>query len=184
MTLTEQASTATPRQLDTMIAQAKLAAARDSMLLKSEPAAELVAHLQAVDRARRSMARADLAIASIESFRLFVSAAATDTSAVPVQVSLLDYVGFRYAVDVAATPVRWGDAAIAADYAAARWSELELRIKDAGLKGRFKTAIVALKAAVRARDGAGAGRRAQAELDLVDELETYFTTSAGSNPRH
>ncbi|WP_339913715.1 hypothetical protein [uncultured Brevundimonas sp.] len=176
-TLTEQAATATPGQLDTMIAQAKVAAARDSHLLQSRPAGELALYLQVIERARGSMARADLAIASIEAFRLFVSAG-DGTAVVPVQVSLLDYAGFRYAVDVSATPIRWDDAVVAADYAAARWAEIEPRISDVGLRGRFGASVVGLKTAVHAHDSADAGRRAKAELDLVDELETYFATSA------
>ncbi|MGV9006853.1 MAG: hypothetical protein ACOH1H_08970 [Brevundimonas sp.] len=177
-TLTEKALTATPGELDKMIAQAKVAAARDGHLLQSGAASELAVQVQAIDRARVAMARADLAIASIEGFRLFVSAG-PDATAVPVQVSLLDYAGFRYAVDVSAAPIRWEDAVVAADYAAARWTEIEPRIADTGLKGRFGASIVGLKTAIHARDGVDAGRRAKAELDLVDELETYFTTNAG-----
>jgi len=172
-TLTEQAATATPAELDTIIAQAKVAAARDGRLLQPGPAGELALYLQVMDRARDSMARPDLAIASIEAFRLFVSAG-DGTAAIPVQVSLLDYAGFRYAVDVSARPIRWDDAAVAADYAAARWAEIEPRISDVGLKGRFGASVVGLKTAVHAHDSADAGRRAKAELDLVDELETYF----------
>jgi len=176
-TLTEQAATATPAELDATIAKAKFAAARDNHRLQSGAARDLSAYLLVVDRARTTMARADLAIASIEAFRLFVSSGA-DASAVPAQVSLLDYAGFRYAVDVSATPIRWDDATIAADYAAARWGEIEPRISDVGLKGRFGASVVGLKTAIHAQDAADAGRRVQAELDLVDELETYFTTSA------
>lgn len=174
-TLTEKAATATPAELDVLIAQARFAAARDNHLLQSAASSELVLYLQTMDRARAAMARPDLAIASIEAFRLFVSAG-SDAAPVPVQVSLLDYAGFRYAVDVSATPVRWADATVAADYAAVRWGEIESRISDVGLKGRFGASVIGLKTAVHAQDRADAGRRAQAELDLVDELETYFTT--------
>ncbi|CAN5371273.1 hypothetical protein BH10PSE2_BH10PSE2_04230 [soil metagenome] len=176
-TLTEQALTATPAELDVLIAQAKSASARDAHRLGPDAEAELMSRVREIAKAREVMTRADLAISSIEAFRLFVSAG-SGADRVPIQVSLLDYAGFRYAIDVSTTPVRWDDAALAADVAEAQWDAIDSRVTDVGLRGRFGAAVLTLRSVARARDGNRAGRAAQAELDLVDSLETYFQGSA------
>lgn len=176
--LTEQAFTASPAALDALIEQAGEAAARDGKALAPPTAATLARRLTEIDVARASLNRADLAIASVECYRLLVSAGPVREAA-PVQVSLLDYAGFRYGADLGAQPVRWDDAGAAADFAAAQWRQIEPRVTDAALRGRFAAAVTGLKAAVQTRDLAAARRVDQTELDLVDELEAFFARKGG-----
>lgn len=172
-TLTEEAFDATPTRLDAVIAQARAAASRDRAGLSVEAAAMLDRRLAEITTHRTSLNRADLALSSIEAFRLFV-AAIPASEPVPAAVSLLDYAGFRYVADLKAGPARWADAVLAADFAEARWLEIESRVTDATLRRRFAESVTALKASATARDAAAAMRAGQRELDQVDELETFF----------
>lgn len=176
--LTEQAFTASPAELDVLIGQAGEAAARDGKALAPTTASALARRLTEIDAARASLNRADLAIASVESYRLLVSAGPV-TETAPVQVSLLDYAGFRYGADLGAQSVRWDDAGVAADFAATQWRQIEPRVTDPALRARFSAAVTGLKAAVRSQDVAAARRVDQIELDLVDELEAFFARKGG-----
>lgn len=173
-TLTEEAFTATPARLDVTIAQAREAAARDRRDLPADVTARIDQRLQEIATHRATMARADLALSSVEAYRLFVSAG-SKSEPVPMAVSLLDYAGFRYTADLKAQPARWDDAMAAADYAAAQWALISDRIGDPALKARFDAAVTGLKTATDSRDTANALSVAGTELDLVDELEAWFT---------
>lgn len=173
-TLTETAFSDSPAKLDTTIALARTAVARDRETLPASVTTQLDQRLQQIAEARVAMNRADLAIASIEGFRLVI-AASPSAGPVPVQVSLLDYAGFRYWADLKAPTVRWDDTAAAADFAAAQWDEISTRVSDPALRTRFEAALTDMKAAAKARDAAAAIQAVTSELDLVDELEAHFT---------
>lgn len=172
--LTEEAFTATGQRLDTLIELARTSSARDRRTLSSAKAAELDGLLARISENRASMNRADLAIASVEAYRLFVSSSPT-SSPIPTQVSLLDYAGFRFGADLNAQPVRWDDAAIALDYADAQWRQISLQVTDAVVRDRFANSLSGMRAALVRRDLTDAKQARLHELDLVDELETWFS---------
>lgn len=173
-TLTEEAFGATPARLDAIILQASAAAARDRRGLSAAAAADLDGRLDQIALHRAAMNRTDLAIAAVEAYRLFVSAAPA-SAPVPVAVSLLDYAGFRFGADLQAQPVRWDDAAVAASFATDQWKQISDQVSDAALRDRFTAALTEMKAALDARDAARAARAGNRELDLVDDLEASFT---------
>lgn len=125
------------------------------------------------------MSRADLAIASVEAYRLFVSAS-PDSGPIPTQVSLLDYAGFRFSADLNAGPTRWADALAALDYADGQWSQISGRVSDTVVRNRFNSALIAMRTALVGRDLARAKQAGLHELDLVDELETWFSRPVAS----
>lgn len=172
-TLTETAFTATPEQLDAAIAQARTAAERDRKSLPAPVVAALDQRLAQIADHRARMARADLALASVEAYRLVVSA--QPAGPIPVEVSLLDYAGFRYDADLKAQPPRWDDAVQAADFAAQQWARISPRVTNADLRDRFSAALTEMAAAAKARDPGPAAEVATRELDMVDQLETYFS---------
>ncbi|WP_339913604.1 hypothetical protein [uncultured Brevundimonas sp.] len=177
-TLTEQAFSATPDELDALISQVRTAVVRDRGSLSSAAATELDQRLQQITDDRAALKRADLAIASVEAFRLFVSAAPDTPPAagvVPAEVSLLDYAGFRYQADLKAEPVRWDDAAAAADYAAGQWDRISARVTNEGLRTRFGNTVAEMKLAIKDRNATHAALVVTRELDLVDELEAHFS---------
>ena len=182
--LTEEVFTAPDRRLDTLISLARTASDRDRRALAPATAAELDGLLARIDQHRAAMNRADLAIASVEAYRLFVSASPA-SAPIPTQVSLLDYAGFRFGADLNAQPVRWDDAATALDYADAQWSQISGRVTDATVRNRFNSALTGMRTALAGRDLASARQAGLHELDLVDELETWFSrpTTGTTTPR-
>jgi hypothetical protein len=172
-TLTETAFTATPADLDTSILAAEAAAGTLKPMVPAALSASLQKHLAAVRQARKSDQRVDLALASIEGFRSIVSAV-PGTPAVPIDVSLLDYAGFRYDADAQAKPPRWDDMAAATTYARERWANISGLAPLAKLRTRFDDGLTEMEAAVKAHNVTRARAAAKAELDMVDELETAF----------
>ncbi len=122
-TLTEISPTAALPTVDRTIDEAETAARGVRGLLPNGLSHQLDAQLAAVRSARRKHDRVELTLASIEAYRVLVSAVTTGAK-VPTAVNLLDYAGFRYNVDLAAKPVRWGDMAQAVSFARGQWEGL------------------------------------------------------------
>lgn len=116
---------------------------------------------------------ADIALASIENYRALVSAV-PGNPAVPVDVSLLDYSGFRFDADAQATPVRWDDMSRTVAFARQRWSSVRQHGAAAKIAPRFQAALNAMEQAAREKNAAHARLAAKVELDLVDKLEAAF----------
>ena len=172
--LTETSFEATLPAIDQTIGEAETAAQDVRVLLPTDAAIHLDAQIAAVKSARQRQDRAGLALSSIEMYRILVSAVA-DNAKVPTEVSLLDYAGFRYGADLKANPVRWVDMAEAVSFARDNWAKLSPRTKSFQGASGFEKAIADMDKAAAQRDVALATLSAKAELDLVDQLETFFS---------
>ncbi|MBI1180302.1 MAG: hypothetical protein GC201_07065 [Alphaproteobacteria bacterium] len=172
--LTEQAATATSGKLDTLIGDARKAGAVVAPSLTAPQHSALDDHLAAIDAANKNGDRTAIALAAVEGYRTLVESA-SDTGPVPRAVSLLDYAGFRYEADLAATPPHWTDAATAANYATSRWSALGGKVGDTALKDEVARAVGDMNVAAKTQDPSAARSAVGKELDLVDKLEAYFT---------
>ena len=172
--LAETAFTATPTELDKSIRAADGAATTLKTIMPAKLSASLQTRLAAIRQAQKSNDRADLSLASIEGFREIVSAV-PGRPVVPIDVSLLDYAGFRYDADAQAKPPRWDDMAAATTFARERWATLAGLAPLAKLRARFDTGLTAMEAAVRTRNVTQARAAAKAELAMVDELEVAFS---------
>lgn len=171
--LTETAFTAAEPDLDVTIGEARTAAngLRDILTPANVSAVEKL--LDDLGRYRQGAKRADIALASIEIYRILVSAVPTGTK-VPSAVSLLDYAGFRYQADLKASPVRWDDMAAAMRFAREQWTTVAPQLASSSLSVTFEAALADMEKAVALQDTAAAEKAATAELDLVDQLEGYF----------
>lgn len=169
--LTEIAFTAPLPEIDSTIVEARRAVDSVRTLLPAGSNTDTM--FAAIDQARKSENRADLALASIEIYRTLVSAVPAGTK-VPAAVSLLDYAGFRYQADLKAVPVRWADMGSAMLFARGQWSDVAPRITDAALKASFEKSLANMEKAVAKRDLASAQASATEELNLVDKLEAHF----------
>lgn len=171
--LTETAFTDSPAKLDATIALGRKAVGEVRSLLAPSTAATIDSKLAEVDRFRADGNRADLALSSIEIYRSLVSSV-SGSPKVPVDVSLLDYAGFRFQADMRATPVRWDDMKQAASFARSRWSALSPKVSDKAVSAPFEAALANMDKAVANRDPKLAAESVAAELDQVDKLEAYF----------
>ncbi|MEO9079912.1 MAG: hypothetical protein ABI268_11460, partial [Rhodanobacter sp.] len=106
--LTEMAFSSNWPKIDHTINEAKRLAAGAQAFLPQDAVAAMDAHLTAMTAARQKKNRADMALSSIEVYRVLVSSVSAGTK-IPVQVSLLDYSGFRYDADLKSSPIRWDD---------------------------------------------------------------------------
>lgn len=173
--LTEQASTASSHDLEKLVRDAKNAATAITPALPAPVSAEIASLMDAVENAHSRGDKIGIALSSIEIYRLLVSEV-PEGMPIPVNVSLLDYAGFRYQADLNETPPRWRDMALAIEYATMRWSELRPMVNDAALASRFEQALTDMGRFIDSEDANLARSAVIAELDLVDELERHFSS--------
>lgn len=172
--LTETAFAATLPILDTTIGEARVASDSVRDILTPANASSMDELLGDLARHRRSESRADIALSSIEIYRILVSAVPVGAK-IPSAVSLLDYAGFRYQADLKATPVRWDDMTEATRFARTQWAVISPRLSASPLSTTFAASLVDMEKAIATTDAALAGKAVTTELDLVDQLEGYFS---------
>ena len=173
--LTEMAFASTWAKIDHTMAEAEIAAAGTRQSVAQNKVGKLDTQLAAMKSARRKQDRADLALSSIEVYRVLVSSV-TDSARIPTEVSLLDYAGFRYNADLKSSPIRWDDMAKTIDFAHQQWAPIAPRLKGTAVAKRFEKAVDTMDRAVRLKNHSLAASSVRSESDLVDELEKYFST--------
>lgn len=171
--LTEQAQGATATRLSSLIGKADNAAKSVSPLLDNAQQGRLDSHLDDIQAAYEGNDRTSIALAAVEGYRSLVESA-SDTGPVPRAVSLLDYSGFRYQADLAASPTRWQDASAALDFADTQWADVGPKVTDKALHRDFADALTRLRKATKAKRASLARAAVTHELDMVDQLESYF----------
>jgi hypothetical protein len=172
--LTETAFTETLPALDTTIGEARMAGDGVRDILAAADISNMDGLLGHLGRHRRSESRADIALTSIEIYRILVSAVPVGAK-IPSAVSLLDYAGFRYQADLKASPVRWDDMTEATRFARTQWAIVAPQLSAAPLSATFEASLVDMEKALAARDATSAAKAVTTELDLVDQLEGYFS---------
>lgn len=172
--LTEISFSAAWPTIDQTVGEAEVAAGGARGSLSKDAAGQLDAQISAMKSARQKHDRAGLALSSIEAYRVLVSAV-TDNAKIPTEVSLLDYAGFRYDADLKANPIRWDNMARAVSFARKTWNALSPRAKASPVAMRFEKAITDMDKAVIQKSKSLAASSVKTELDLVDQLEKFFS---------
>jgi Repeat of Unknown Function (DUF347) len=138
--LTEIAfSTAWPK-IDKTVGEAEGATAGVRGSLSKDAAGQLDTQLSTMKTTRQNKDRVELALSSIEVYRILVSAV-TDNAKVPTEVNLLDYAGFRYDANLKASPIRWDDMTRTVSFAHKTWGALLPRAKASPVAVRFAKVI-------------------------------------------
>jgi len=174
--LTEISFSAAWPMIDQTIGEAEAAAARVRGSLTQDAAGQLDARITAIKSARQKHDRAKLALSSIETYRVLVSAV-TDNAKIPTEVSLLDYAGFRHDANLKANPVGWDDMAHAAAFARKTWDALSPKAEASPVAVKFEKALADMDKAVVQRSKSLAASSVKIELDLVDQLEQFFSAN-------
>lgn len=172
--LTETAFAEPFSALDETISQARTAAADVRDLVSPASLNRMDGLLADVARYRQREERADIALASIEIYRLLVSAVQPGAKT-PSDVSLLDYAGFRYQADLKASPARWADMVEATRFAQARWATVKPMVSSPPLIAAFEAALADMEKAIVTLNVVLAESSVTAELALVDRLGEYFS---------
>jgi hypothetical protein len=153
------------------------AAAVDKVL--SVPARrEIAALLAAIRRAESKGDNQEVALNSVEAYRVLVESLDPNGLVVPAQVSKLDYVGFKLKVLLAASPPDWAAIQTTIEAAGRHWHELEPRVSDKGLRDAVKTVLAGLHQATSTKNAEMAIFAAQMDLALVDLIEGFFERAA------
>jgi hypothetical protein len=158
-----------------MIAQGRNAVGGIRSLLSPDATRKIDELLAALQRDRADGKRADVALSSIEIYRILVSLVPGGTK-VPVDVSLLDYAGFRFQADLKAEPPRWDDMTEAVLFANNHWVVIAPRVRDKSVSVSFEAALSQMAIAAEHRDAKLAATASNDELNQVDRLEAYFNT--------
>lgn len=173
--LTEMAFSSNWSKIDHTISEAKRMASGARASLPQDAVGNMDSHLAAMTAARQKKDRADLALSSIEVYRVLVSSVSGSTK-IPVQVSLLDYSGFRYDADLKSSPVRWDDMAKVMTFAHQQWAVISPRLKGVPVAKRFEKSLDGMDTAVQQKKHSLAASSVRSESDLVDELENHFSS--------
>lgn len=173
--LTEKSYAADAQTLADLSAEAEKQARACFANLNSFDANALSTQLEAVQAALRSNDRAAVARNAVEAYRIFVTAETREPNGVPLEVSLLDYAGFRMQADLQATEPDWADVEAALSFAEQQWSEIEAKITDLGLRESFAAELDRIRTAAAERNASAAKESVRTELDQVDLLEQYFS---------
>ena len=171
--LTETAFDAPWLALDQTIWEVTTAAKKMRHSLSPAEAARLEAQLSAIQTARQKQDRAGLALASIEGYRILVSAITADAK-VPTGVSLLDYAGFRYDADLRSRPVRWTDMVQVVAFARETADVLAPKMPSPALAASIDKIVLTMDQAANDRNTALAASTVKSLLDLVDQIEKAF----------
>jgi len=172
-TLTETAFDKPFPELAASLTAARQKASEARALLAPDQAARLDSLGAEIDTALRDQNRTATAIAAVETYKVLVSAQDASPQ-VPVEVSLLDYAGFRYDANSKSRPVNWDQMTADAAYARETWIRISPRVTARGLSGAFDSALSGMETAVAQKNAVAAGIAVSNELALVDALEEHF----------
>jgi hypothetical protein len=109
-----------------------------------------------------------------EAYRVLIEGLDRGSLKVPLEVSLLDYAGFRFLALLHVRPVGWRSLQGAAEQARKNWTAIKMKVTDGGLRDAVNVAVAGMNRACALKNADMALLAAQVDLALVDLLETGF----------
>jgi hypothetical protein len=143
-------------------------------LLSPKARAQLEQLISTMKQAQIQGSNEQIALKAVAAYRVLIESLDARHLIVPLQVSLLDYVGFRMQVLLHLKPIDWSGVQRTADEAKQHWRAIESRVADKNLHTAMTTTIDGMIRAAQIRNMEMAGFAAKIDLDLVDLLEGYF----------
>lgn len=135
--------------------------------------------LAAIEASHRTRDACRLAAHAADAYRTLVAAQNTSLLRVPLEVSLLDYAGFKAGALLGRCAPDWRAVETASADARRFWAALRPQMRDAAdLRTLTSTVVSGFSDAAGRRDRAGAQFAARVMLDLVDVLEGHFASRA------
>lgn len=161
-------------KVEKAFAKAESGRAEAKALLKPEVGGLFEFAFAALQDAHTKKDALAVALSAAEIYKLIVSSLNADTLVVPIPVDLLDYCGFRGIALLKAPNIDWNAVEQNAREAAHYWKKVAPKVTHEKLHAAMDKAIQGMADAAKAKDVALSQTSAQADLDLVDELEFFF----------
>lgn len=120
-----------------------------------------------------------IALKAPEAYRTLIEALDRSSLKIPVEVSLLDYEGFRFLAILHVNPGDWSDLQATAKLAQKNWDEIKSRVTDKGLREAVDITITGLIKSCTVKNADMALFAAQVVLAQVDLLEAFFDKGGG-----
>ncbi len=111
---------------------------------------------------------------AVEVFRLLIDNLQSEGLREPLEVSLLDYAGFKLQVLATSEQPDWTAMRKTVVDAAAWWSVTKAKVSDKGLRDAFNSTVRGLETASNTENLPLLHFAARMDLDLVDLLEAHF----------
>ncbi len=119
-----------------------------------------------------------IVLKSPEAYRTLVEALDQSSLKAPIEVSLLDYAGFKFQALLHTKSGDWQAVQEVEKQAQKNWGALKSRVPDKGLRDAVDVAIEGMNRACISKNADMALLAAQVDLALVDLLEAAFEKSA------
>lgn len=130
--------------------------------------------IASIKKAERRGDYETVALKSVEVYRILIESLDVDSLVVPIQISLLDYAGFKFEAHLHAKSINWPELKKVAEKARRNWDAIQPRVADKALRDTVETAIRGMYKACTEKNAEMAVFAAQIDLALVDLLEGYF----------
>lgn len=120
------------------------------------------------------------ALVAVEAYRVIENAMDTASRPSPIEVSMLDYSGFKLSILASTQHTDWSTIAATANDSDGSWSALGKSVKDTSLRNLVQAVQDGLRGAVERQDVHGVKFAAKMQLEVVDVLEQYFQRNPAS----
>jgi hypothetical protein len=138
---------------------------------------ELRALVADIRKAKNQVSLDAIALKAPEAYRTLIQGLDRGVLQVPLEVSLLDYAGFRFLVLLHVQPVDWRSLRGAGEQARKNWAAIKAKVADGGLRDAVDVAIAGMNRACALKNADMALLAAQVDLALVDLLEAGFEST-------
>lgn len=149
--------------------------ARVDAALSADQRQGLETRIDAIGKARGAGDFSGVALNAVEAYGTLVAALQPQGLKVPVQVSNLDYAGFKLKVLMHGTASDWSGARAGAQQADADWSAIKADVAgNPGLLDAMNVAVDGMNQATASENREMGAFAAEVDLALVDLLEVHF----------
>lgn len=177
--LAESARTATQPQFDAAMANYGRLAPSVDKAVTPRARASLTEIVRALKAGWTKGNRTDVALYSIEAYRVLVQGVTRASGALPVEVALLDYSGFKLSALAKDASPDWAIIGKTTTEAATWWRTVSPKVHNSDLKQAMQRTIDAYAAARQTSNVALLAYAADMDLILVDALENDLAQSPG-----
>jgi len=114
------------------------------------------------------------ALVAVEVYRNIENAMDAAHRAAPIEVAMMDYLGFKLSILAAVQAADWVAIAATAKESDCSWSALVKMVQDASMRNLVGAIQGGLRSAVERKDIHGIRFAAKMQLEVVDVFEQYF----------